>query len=90
MPVGKNLVDVPIVQELFEEDIHLQRLKLRLPEERAGLGRVVEIEEFLGQLAVVVANRPAPVGVKEPQVFEECEIEVDGGFGFSSHGFLLV
>ena len=60
-------------------DVGLQRLELRLAQERFGIFlRVVEVEELPRQLLVVTAHRASVCAVELPQNMEEREVPEGG------------
>jgi len=62
-PVFEDAVDRGIVEELFEEDVGFQGFELGQAEEGAGVGGVVVVQEFLGEVAVVLADVAFVFGV---------------------------
>ncbi len=87
-PFLEDVVDGGVVQVFFEEDVHFQRLELGLAQEGVGVVRIVEVQEALGDVAVVLADAAFGGFVEVVEVGEEGEVE---GYvlGFSRHKWLL-
>ena len=75
-PLLEDLLDLGVAQKLLEKDVGLQRLELRLAQERLRiLLRVVEVKKLAGQLLLVLPDRATVVLVEPPQKAEEGEVE---------------
>ncbi len=74
-PFLEDVVNGRVVQVFLEEDVHLQRLELRLAQEGVGVVRIVEVQEALGDAAIVLADAASVDAVEFVEVGEEGEVE---------------
>ena len=66
-PFLKQFIDLRIVRELLDEDIHLQCLELRCPQESFRILRpIVVIQELLGQAIVAGTDFATIMDVELP------------------------
>ncbi|MNZ80913.1 hypothetical protein D3C78_995660 [compost metagenome] len=88
-PLFEDFLHLSVTEELFEEDVNFQCLKLGLAQEGLGiLLRVVEVKELAGELLIVLADRPSVSLVELPEELEEGEVERRAlcfGCAFSRH-----
>ena len=75
-PSLEDPLNLGVTEKLFQKDIDLQRLVLRLPKECLGVPfRIVEVKKLACQLLVMRADR-APIRLVElPQEMKKGEVE---------------
>ena len=76
-PVVEHLIDLLVIHEFLHKNIHLQRLKLRLPQEGVGILLAVIIgEEFSREVIITGANLSSIRRVVIPQLLVEGKIRI--------------
>ena len=76
-PVVKHLIDLLVIHEFLHKNIHLQRLKLRLPQEGVGILLAVVVgEEFSREVIITGANFSSVRRVVIPQLLVEGKIRI--------------
>ena len=76
-PVVEHLIDLLVIHEFLHKNIHLQRLKLRLPQEGVGILLAVVVgEEFSREVIITGANLSSVRRVVIPQLLVEGKIRI--------------
>ena len=76
-PVVEHLIDLLVIHEFLHKNIHLQRLKLRLPQEGVEILLAVVVgEEFSREVIITGANLSSVRRVVIPQLLVEGKIRI--------------